>query len=258
MDKACTQEITDSLEHSGTLEVAKGDKKELVVENPVQNVYLKLSEGEQYRIERADQLVKHATRNGYYEIAGDLDFTDLAWPLAFSAGTFSGKFYGKDGAAVTLSNITATYASSSKFGGLFGKISEKASMQDITFNNVTVDLFNTGTLNNEASYGLFAGEIEEGATLSVTLENATLKIGAIGSAADLQFHLLANGSRTGVTANGIGLVVYGTFLYEDADKGSLYQYTVQHDTVEVADDGTITFAFYPSLELLNEKEFIIQ
>ncbi len=257
-DEACTQEITDSLEHSGTLEVAKGDKKELVVENRIQNVYLKVSEGEQYHIETAAQFIKHANLNGHYEIAGDLDFTDLTWPSSFTVATFNGKIYGKDGAPITFSNINVTYASGAKYGGLFGKISKTASMQDVTFKGVTVDLSYTGTFNDEASYGVFAGEIEEGVSLSVTLETATLKIGMIGMAEDLAFHLVANGDRTGVTANGVGLVLYGSHLYEDDEGLDFYQYSIQHDKVEVADDGTITIVFYPSLETLNEKEFIIQ
>lgn len=259
MDAACTQEITTSLEHGGSLEIAHGEEKALLVENRIQNVYLIVSEGEQYRIETAEQFIKYANPNGYYEILADLDFNSLDWPTAFSAGEFKGKIYGKNNVAVTFSNIQLKYtAPGAKCGGLFGKISKLASMQGITFSGVTVDLINTGSRNNGASYGLFAGEIETGATLDVTIENAMLKIGTIGKAEDLSFHTVANGDRTGVNAGTVGLVFYGMFLYEDEIEGLLYQYTIQPETVKVEEDGTINFEFYPSSHLLKEEKFIIQ
>ena len=252
-DAACTEEIVGSLEHRGVLIASSGEEKKLVVENLVQNVYLKLSAGEQYRIETAEQLITHANVNGYYEIAGDLDFTNLAWPAVFSSGEFGGKIYGKDGAAVKFSNIAATYSSDRKYGGLFGKITKVAKIENVTFENVTVDLYDTGRRNNDASYGLFAGEIETGATLSVTITGGTLKIGAIGKADNLAFNLVANGDKTGVTAGAIGVIVYGNEIIDDQ-----YEFTVKHETLTVAEDGTITFEFYPSSELLNEEQYIIQ
>ena len=134
---------------------------------------------------------------------------------------------------------------------MFGKIAKGASITNVTFTNVTVDLSYTGSRNHEASYGLFAGIIEEGASLSVTVDGL-LRIGAIGYANNLDFHLIANGNRTGVTAGTIGLEIYGTKLIDQ------YQYTVQHETVAVADDGTITFEFYPSSKLLSEEKYNIE
>ena len=250
-DAACTQEIVDSFEHTGNLILASGEEKALVVENPVQNIYLEVSQGEKYRIETAQQFITHKNVNGYYEIAGDLDFTDLEWPTLFSSGEFNGQIYGKDGAAITFSNITAKYSSDKKYGGLFGKIGKDAKIENVTFTGVTVDLSYTGSRNHDASYGLLAGEIETGATLSVAIDG-TLKIGAIGYANDLAFHLVANGDRTGVTAGAVGLVIYGTELIDQ------YEFTVNHETVVVAEDGTITFEFYPSSKLLDEEKYIIQ
>ena len=251
-DKACTEEIVGSFEHKGVLNPSAGAEKALVVENPVQNIYLQYSKGEQYFIETAEQLITHANVNGYYEIAGDLDFTNLTWPAVLSGGEFNGQMYGKDGAAITLSNITVKYASDKKYGGLFGKIGKDAKIENVTFDNVTVDLYDTGRRNHEASYGLFAGEIVTGATLSVNI-NGTLKIGAIGKADDLAFNLVANGDKNGVTAGEIALIVYGNELIDDQ-----YEYTVQPETVKVAADGKITFEFYPSSELLNEENYKIQ
>lgn len=250
-DAACTEEIVEKLEHKGSLTVASGENKALVVENPVQNVYVVVSEGEQYRIEKAQQLVDYANAAGYYEIAGDLDFTDLTWPTVFSTGEFTGKMYGKDGAAITFSNLSVKYSSDSKHGGLFGKIAKSAKIENITFANVMLDIVYTGSRNHEASYGLFAGIVEEGATLSVTIDG-TMKIGAIGYANDLAFHTIANGDRTGITAGSVGLTIYGSKLLDQ------YEYTVNPETVTVAEDGTIVLAFYPSSHLLPEENYIIQ
>ena len=266
-----TQEITESLKHSGTLVVASGSEKSLVVENRIQNVYVEYSEGEQYRITKAEQLIAHATATGYYEIAGDLEFaptnedgkvTSLGWPIAFSTGEFSGKIYGKDGKAVTFNNVTVDYSAGRTYGGLFGKITKDAVIENVTFVNPTVNLINTGSRNNGASYGLLAGEIETGATLSVTLTGGTFKIGAIGRAEDLSFHLLANGDTTGVTTDEIRFVLYGEY---DLLRQQ-YGYTIDAAYVTVAEDGTINIpassdeengifaAFYPSLRQYFDEE----
>ena len=65
-------------------------------------------------------------------------------------------------------------------------------------------------------------------------------------------------TRKGVTAGEIGLVVYGNFLYEEEEGETTrkyYEFTVNHETLKVETDGTITFEFYPSSEYLNEEKF---
>ena len=250
LDAACTQEIIDSLEHKGTLNPDSGENGALVVENRVQNVYLSVSEGVQYRIETPEQLITHANTKGYYEFARDMDFKGLSWPMTFAVGEFEGKMYGKDGKAVTLSNISVEYSADGAYGGLFGKVSKKASMKDISFTNVTLNLVKTGK-TSDAAYGLFAGEVEDGATLSVTV-SGLMKIGMITYGSDLSFHLIANGNKTGITAGNIGLEIYG-----EAFQGK-YDYTVNPDTVTVAEDGTISLSFYPSSALRDLEKYIIQ
>lgn len=250
-DKDCTKEIINSLEHSGTLKVAEGAEKALVVENRVQDVYLSLSEGEQYRITTPQQLEKHANAKGYYEFAGDMDLSEISWPTIFSAGEFSGKMYGKDGAQVMLSNINVEYNSETAYGGLFGKVLKSASIKDITFANVTLDLVRTGR-HADSAYGLFAGEVEEGATLSVAIDG-NIRIGKITSVSTAKFNkVVAEGPKTGITVGNVGLVIYGEQLMDQ------YEYSVKPDAVTVESDGTIKLGFYPSTELKNEKEYIIQ
>lgn len=246
-DADLTNEITNNFKHSGNLIVASGAEKTLVVENRIQNIYIEYSEGVKYRIETAAQFLKNANPNGEYEIfADELDFSDvkdekgkaLSWPATFSAGTFAGKIFGTDGKAVTFKNITATYSSTGTQGGLFGKISKDAEIKNVTFSNVTLDITKTGKVN-EAVFGLLAGEIEEGADVSVTLNGGTLKLGAITPTSHGSFHLVANGDISGVTVTDqIGLTVYGT------KKNSKYRFTIDTDKITVAEDGTIGVTFY--------------
>ena len=246
-DMACTQPIIDSFEHQGSLNPDSGENGALVVENRIQNIYLSLSEGVQYRIERPDQLITHKDPKGYYEFAGDMNFTGLVWPIELAAGEFSGKMYGKDGKAVTLSNINVEYSSDKAYGGLFGKVTKTASMQNITFTNVNVNFIKTGKMQG-SQYGLFAGDVEEGANLSVAIDGR-IQVGMITNASDLEFHLVTNGSLAGITAGNIGLEIYGE-PYE-----TQYDYTVEKAEIK---DGKITFTFYPSSALRDQEKYIIQ
>ena len=252
-DEACTQEIAETLEHHGVLLLSEGESKALVVENRIQNVYITLSEGEQYHIDTAEQLVKYANADGYYEINGDLEFNaETAWPTAFSGGVFTGKMYGKDGAKITMKNIVANYAVDRDYGGLFGKVAKSAVIDNITFENVTVDFSFIGNRNHGAQFGLFAGVIEEGATVKNVAIDGLMRIGAIGNANDLAFHLVANGVTEGITTGEIRLQLYGTRLID------VYQYTIKPETMKVAEDGTIEFEFYPSSGKLDKEFYDIQ
>lgn len=250
-----TQEIVTSFEHPGTLEPCYGENKELRVENRIQNIYIEVEAGEQYRIETAEQLALHANRKGHYTIYNDLDFTGKTWPAAFSAGEFAGSMKGKDGKAITFKNIDVAYGSDGKYGGLFGKLGAGASLTKISFENVTVTLNSIGTRNHGAQFGLFAGMIDEGATLTdVSLQNATLKIGAIGYANDLAFHLIANGNASAVKTEleTLHLSVFGVLLID------VYEYTVNPEKVTVEEGGKISLEFYPSSSRLNQEIYIIQ
>ena len=253
LDEACTQEISVSLEHHGTLDVAYGAEKALKVENHIQKIYVTVAEGENYRIETAEQLVKNANAKGNYELAGDMDFTNLSWPAQFSSGTFTGSFYGKNGQKVTLSNIVAKYAStSSKVGGLFGKIAVGATFENVAFTNVTVDFSSIGNRNNDAEFGLFAGVIEEGATLTNVSIDGKIRIGEIGKADGLSFHKVANGTWNGLTVGEIKVFFYGTLALDGK-----YYYTINVNTAEVSESGEISFAFYPSRGKMDNESYEI-
>ena len=93
------------------------------------------------------------------------------WPGAFSQRVFTGKFYGN---GHKISNISANQQDNYKRDsyGLFGAISKTAEFCDITFENITYTI--SGALNN-ATFGLFAGQVAEGAVF----ENVTISGGKL-------------------------------------------------------------------------------
>ncbi|MBQ7408192.1 MAG: hypothetical protein IJW13_02820 [Clostridia bacterium] len=247
-DKDCTQPINQSMVHGGTLDLEHGTSV-----NPVQNVYVKVEQGERYKIETAQQLIDNANVNGYYEIYNDLDFTGLRWPAAFQTGVFAGKMYGANGATVTLSNISATHSSASSLvGGLFGKIDKTAQFTNVHFANATLDIAYTGQRLHETNFGLFAGYIEEGAVITNVAVGGTLKIGTITLGRDYSFNLYANGYTSGITQNLVKLTVYGQKLNEQ------YNYTVDPESVTVdSQTGNISLTLVTS-KRLDQEAYEIQ
>lgn len=240
LDEACTQEIQTSLEHQGNIVVNAGETKALMVENPIQNVYIVAEAGEQYRIETAEQLIKNVNVNGLYEIYNDLDFTGLEWPTAFSAGVFNGRLYGKDGKKVTLSNISGKYASTNaRVGGLFGELSSTAKFENVAFTNVTLDYTSVQVALN-ATFGLLAGNIHESATLTNVEIDGTLRIGAMTARAGREptINVVANGKRSGITAGDIAIQIYGEMLMD-----GVYYYTCDPATAQVDENGNLSLSF---------------
>lgn len=233
LDEACTEQITTpTFEHQGTL-----DKETCGVEGRVQNIYVILEKGIRYRIETAQQLVANATATGIYEITADLDFTNLSWPNAFAQNTFKGKMYSTEGNKFKISNASALYATSTKAGGLFGTIAAGAEVKDLDFVNATFDLATMGNRNHDASYGLFAGIIEDGAQVSNVSVGGTFRLGEVTPGNNPSFNLWANGNTSGLTKNKVKIQVYGAELID------YYNYTVDPNSVEATDEeGGFSFA----------------
>lgn len=173
------------------------------------NVYLEWMEGEWYHIYTAEQLYKSADENGNYVIFADLDFADEKWPSAFAFETFNGSFNGN---GFTIKNVTvAQTAKNTANGGLFGVIGEGAVVENVTFENVTYELL-TGVDKGTPSYGLFAGKILSGATISnVTLSGGTIKINSDCRMSDMGTIGLVcgSGSTEGITYDLANLTAVG-------------------------------------------------
>lgn len=255
LDKECEKEIKTEqgkpFIHSGYID------ENGVAQNRIQNIYVTYEEGERYKISTAEQFAKYANVDGYYEISGDLDFTDVAWPSSLTFGTFNGRIYGKDGISVKFSNISAKYSSSSSNrGGLFGEIGDNAVIQNVAFENVTVEIAASGSNVSDIKYGLFAGNVSEKADMTgVSLTGATLKIsgGIDQPSGDYRIHLLANGAIDKITADfeTFGLEVYGQ------DIGGMYFYSFNPEKVSVEADGSIKLTFV-DFEEFGKKSYSIK
>ena len=259
-DEACTQKIDlepgEYLYHNGSLD------ENGVAQTSVYKIYVKFLDGDLYKIDNADQFVKYATANGYYEISADLDFTGKTWPAALVNGTFTGKIYGKEtGKTYRFTNISAKFNSASATkGGLFGAIAKTSQITDIAFENVTFDYVTCGARKTDISFGLFSGEIEEGANLKVSLTSAEMRIGGLQAfSGGYSFNLLANGDTSGITADvtKFGLVVYG----EKNEYLDFITYKVNPEMTKVDAEGKITIQFTKTLEeeqRFKQESYIIQ
>ncbi len=249
LDAECQQPIEgESFEHLGSL-----DLETCTAVNRVQNIYITVTDGEQYRITEAKQLVDNADPQGIYEIQADLDFTDQLWPTAFETGTFEGKMYATEGQTYTLRNIQATHNSpTSTVGGLFGKIADGAEIKNLTFENATLNLAYTGERLRDTSFGLFAGIIEENATLENVTISGTLKFGTITLGEGYTINLYANGNTKGLTGGTVAIQIYGMDLYNGE-----YNYTILPYDKEDTEKKTVTVdaTYNVSITLVTAEQF---
>lgn len=238
LDSQCTQKIDQSFTHQGSVDLESGKAV-----NSVQNIYVKFLDGVIYKIQTAEELSKNGDADGIYYINSDLDFTSVEWPNALKYNAFEGQFYGN---GHKISNLNVTFNSASaRCGGLFGSIASGAVIKDLTIENLTFDYAATGRING-GSYGLVAGDISNGADVSITLAGAlNLKIGAISlntvGNAKSTINVLAGGDVTGITynENDITLTIYGKLSY--GSNPPEYNYNFKKE-VTVDSDGYLNIA----------------
>ena len=257
-DPECQNKIEGSLQHHGTLDIETG-----IAANRVQNIYIEFKEGMYYRIEKAQDLCDNADPEGIYEIAADLDFydattnTQLKWPSAFEGGTFNGKLASTEGQTFKIKNAFAEHASgSTETGGLFGSIANGATVENIIFENATLDLAYIKEKMVEGTFGLFAGYIADGANVSNVSVSGKIKVGTISWRSDSvwNINLLTNGQKTGVTQGEITLTVYGERDWTTDDK---YIYTVYptRDKITVDADGDLQLCYVDDMTERFDQEF---
>lgn len=247
-DEECTQLIESSIQHGGSLNL-----ENCTAVNNIQKVYVELEEGERYRITTAKQFIDNPNVNGYYEIFDNLDFDGFTWPKRLEVGTFTGKIYSSDGTQRILSNISAEHSDArATVGGLFGSLAATAEISDVKFTNVTFDLKYAGTRLSDTSFGLFAGVIEEGATLTNVEVDGTFKMGAITLGNNFEINLFAGGDGQKLSSSKISFVVYGQKLIND------YNYTVEPTKITIDEEsGAVNFEFVSSSRHV-EESFVIK
>lgn len=169
-DEAGTQPMEgESFTHPGTVNKETG-----ILENRTMKVYTSWKEGQWFRITTAEQFKDNFSLSGCYDIQADLDFSKVIWPTACMHGNFSGVIQGN---GYTFSNITIEQTNTNKvYTGLFGTLTESASIRDITFDNVTLTIKKGSRLNGVA-YGLLAGNLAaESAAQDVAIQNSRIAI----------------------------------------------------------------------------------
>ena len=155
--------------HTGTVDYTTGTGKDNTMK-----LYIDWVEGEWYHIYTVEQFLDNASVNGCYEIHADLDFAEAIWPSTLMYGNFNGKINGN---GHTFKNIEVVQTNNSKLNaGLFGNITEKSSLKDVTFENVNFTI-KSGTRMQGTSFGLLAGVIATEANVQgVKVLSSTLNI----------------------------------------------------------------------------------
>lgn len=193
-----------TLNHPGVVDENNG-----VAKYPVLQLYVDWTEGEWYHIYNVEQFLDNASVSASFVIHEDLDFEGQIWPSALMHGNFAGRI---EGNGHTFSNITFEQTNNSKVNsGLFGNLTETASVTDLTFENVTFTI-KSGTRVNGANFGLFAGTVSEGAQISnVKIENSTLQIdsGSYFGTDDYCLGLVSGLGNTGIDHSGITCTAVG-------------------------------------------------
>lgn len=170
-DEAGTKKVTEEvITHPGSLDAASA-----TAENTVLKLYVDMLDGEWYHIYNADQFIKNASVSSSYVIHEDLDFEGKIWPTTLMYGNFSGTIQGN---GHTISNVVIEQTNNSKTNaGLFGALTETASLSEVTFDNVSFTI-KSGTRMAGTSYGLLAGTVMDGAVAEgVSVLNSTLTVG---------------------------------------------------------------------------------
>ena len=137
-------------------------------------LYTTWMEGTWFRISTPKQLYDNARLGASYIIEADLDFTNTLWPTVFSTGDFTGTILGN---GHTISGVTVLQGDNSKInGGLFGVLTASASITDLKLENITFRMV-AGSRMQSPNYGLLAGTVHNGATLSGVTVTGTIEVG---------------------------------------------------------------------------------
>ena len=164
LDADMTQEL------NGTLYANFDEEKGILQHSGTVSIYTTWVEGEWFHIYTAKQFFSNSKVNGNYVICADLDFSNQVWKPNLTEGEFTGTIIGNGYKFSNIKSIQGASASArQEFGGLFGSIGAEAVIKDVVFENVSYQI-EAGTRAPEASFGLLAGVVKEGATL----ENITI------------------------------------------------------------------------------------
>jgi len=201
-------EGTQKVENTEIAHTGKVNYDNATAQNATMKLYVDYMEGEWYHITSAKQLVSNASVSGNYILDADLDFTDQIWPTALMHGNFTGTIVGN---GHTISNVAITQTNNSKVNtGLFGQLTEEASISDVTFENTTL-VIQGGTRVPGASFGLLTGTVSDKAQISNVAITGKIQIAADAyfGTDDYVIGLLCGMGETAVDDTGITCEIAG-------------------------------------------------
>ena len=195
----------ESLSHTGVINYDNG-----TAEGGNMKLYLDYADGEWFHIYTAEQFCDNASVAGNYVIHADLDFANEIWPTSFMYGNFVGTI---EGNGHKFSNIKITQTDNSRLNaGLFGNLTEKASVTDVSFENVSFTI-KAGARNAGASFGLLAGSVSSQSKISgvkVTSGELLISSGAYFATSDYSIGLVCGmGNVEGIDLSAINCSATG-------------------------------------------------
>ena len=260
LDEACTIPCSTIVKHLGYIDYETG-----TAVNSVQKIYVVTTEGEDYYIDTAEQLVDNAKLSGVYHIKKDLTFTDsVKWPSLFTYGNFSGKFYSESGSVVTISGISVSNTGNAVCG-VFGTLAATSVVKNVNFESVSVthDVKGNAFKNKTGYLGLFAGLVRKGAKIENVSVGGTLSVGGncivktLGSESNSSVNVYANcydddyTLLSGLTKKEVVFKVVGE---KDEDTGK-YRYLIKTESILVSSDYVVTFETYNISQKLDTLEY---
>ncbi len=168
-----SEPITASeITHGGSIDTATATPM-----NPVTKIYCTFTDGYYCDITTEEQLMA-APKDAILRLKNDLDFTGKTWSAVVATGTFSGSI---EGNGHKISNVTLNNKGAKGVNyALFGEITSTASLKDVTFENITVQISDGEVANSSTAkinYAIIAGTVGDDAEFTnVKLENSKLVI----------------------------------------------------------------------------------
>ena len=160
---------TETVLHPGII-----NRENATSENHKLKLYVDYKEGKWFKISTPDQLIDNASPAACYDLQADLDFTGKRWPTELMYGNYAGTLQGN---GFAIRNVEIAQSNNQKMSaGLFGGLTEDASLQDVTFENITFTV-EKGNQKQGSAFGLLAGTVSEKTTMqNVVITDSTLKI----------------------------------------------------------------------------------
>jgi hypothetical protein len=195
--------VDGTLNESGNKKIISGEWDEDTATSltPTIKLFTEWQEGKRYKIYSAEDLIKNADAEGYYEIYANLNFSGKEWPAAFLNGKFNGKIFGNKH---KITGISFESTSRSRLtNGLFSSLGENAYIENLRLENIThtIDLM---AVAQDATFGLLAGTAAEGAEFKGVTVSGKLIFGdncasLAGSDSFTVKTLVGSGNVSGIT-----------------------------------------------------------